>query len=225
MNSSFRIPFLLLLFAACRTPGTKPHDMGIASHEQAAREHDKAAADFARECARRPMPAPCWKSRDHWVVKEHQKAAAEHRAASAALRAAEDSTCAGIADDDRAMSPFEHRDDIAEVRALIESEPSNGKFAPLRRQVGVVVTFRAVPGLTAEWLQRSIDCHLARNASLGHIVPEMPDCPLVPRGVKAQVRSVGNGFAVEIRGDDDATVRAVTERAARLTRDDRAGLR
>jgi hypothetical protein len=58
--------------------------------------------------------------------------------------------------------------------------------------------------MTTEWLQRSVDCQLARNAALGHVVPEMPDCPLIPNGVEAHVRSVGNGFAVEIKSNDPA---------------------
>jgi hypothetical protein len=49
--------------------------------------------------------------------------------------------------------------------------------------------------MTAEWLQRLTDCHIARNAALGHVAPAMPDCPLVPMGVTARVTSTGGGFA------------------------------
>jgi hypothetical protein len=89
--------------------------------------------------------------------------------------------------------------------------------------VGTVVTFRAVPGMTAEWLQRVVNCHLARNASLGHAVPEMPECPRVPRGAQARVRSTGDGFAVEIRSDDEAAAREILARARRLRPDAVAG--
>lgn len=84
------------------------------------------------------------------------------------------------------------------------------------RTAGAVVTFRAVPGLTAEWLQRLVDCHLARNAARGHVVPEMPNCPLVPKGAAATVRSTGDGFAVSISSSDDATAREIRARAERL---------
>ena len=80
---------------------------------------------------------------------------------------------------------------------LTESH-SAGK-ATTQEIVGAIVEFRAVPGLTAEWLQRMVDCHIARNAALGHDVPEMPDCPLVPKGASAQVASTGAGFSVAIR--------------------------
>lgn len=70
--------------------------------------------------------------------------------------------------------------------------------------------------MTAEWLQRLVDCHLARNASLGHSVPELPDCPLVPKGVEAQVLSTGSGFAVNVRADDPATSEEIFARARRL---------
>ena len=79
-------------------------------------------------------------------------------------------------------------------------------------------TFRAVPGMTVEWLQRVVDCHLARNAVLGHVAPEMPNCPLVPEGVTARVRSTGNGFAVDLRADDSTTVREIVARTDRLAR-------
>jgi hypothetical protein len=179
--------------------------MSVAGHEQAARQHEKTAADFQAECAKRPMPAPCWKSRDYWVAEEHRRTAAQHREASADLRAAEERACVGVAPEDRDMSPFERAADIATVERLDD---------------GVVVTFRPVPGLTEERLERIIDCHLARSVARGYVVPEMPDCPLVPRGVKARVRSVGNVLAVEIRGDDENAVKEIHARAQRLIRRD-----
>lgn len=218
---------VIVVFAACGTPGTNPHDMSVAGHERTAREHELAGDEIVRKCAQRhsepaiALVAPCWTSRSEQMVKAHRDAAAQHRAASAALRDAEASACAGIAAEDRDMSPFENPEDIVAVERLVESVPPTAKLAPLPREVGVVVTFRAVPGLTAEWLQRIVDCHLARNAALGHVVPEMPNCPLVPRGVSAHVRSVGNGFAVEVRAEDRDTVREIRARAERLIRRDR----
>ena len=140
--------------------------------------------------------------------------AADHRAASQALVAAEAAACAGIADADRDTSPFEHVEDIASVTPLTESH-SAGK-ATTQEIVGAIVEFRAVPGLTAEWLQRMVDCHIARNAALGHDVPEMPDCPLVPKGASAQVASTGAGFSVAIRSDDPASAKDILARAQRL---------
>jgi hypothetical protein len=70
--------------------------------------------------------------------------------------------------------------------------------------------------MTAERLQRVVDCHMARNAALGHEVPEMSYCPLVPPGVRATVRSVAEGFAVELRTSDPDSSAIVYERSVAL---------
>ena len=219
------------------TPGAQPHDMSRAHHEKAAAAHDQEAEQHAAlydpaarkrrdACAASVIRAgagdACWTSITNPTEKhlraaeEHHKQAADHRAASAALKDAEARACGGVPDADRDMSPFERTEDIVSVEPLKESGGSL-KGAPGERTVGVVVTFRAVPGMTAEWLQRVVDCHLARNSALGHEVPEMPNCPLVPRGVSARVTSTGNGFAVSIRAPDEATAHEVVARAERLS--------
>ena len=93
---------------------------------------------------------------------------------------------------------------------------TSGKSQPVRTE-GAIVTFRAVPGMTAQWLQRVVDCHLARNAALGHDVPEMGYCPLVPKGVTAKASGTEAGFAVVIRADDSQTAQEVLKRARALT--------
>jgi hypothetical protein len=67
-----------------------------------------------------------------------------------------------------------------------------------------------------QWLQRLVDCHLARNAALGHDVPEMPYCPLVPKGVTASVAPTTTGFAISVRADDTDTANEVLRRARML---------
>lgn len=148
------------------------------------------------------------------MAEEHRRHAADHRAASAALRDAEARACVGMSPDDRDVSPFDHVEDIARVEPL--TEPTGTGKAVSQRTAGAVVTFRAVPGMTAEWLQRVVDCHLARNAALGHPAREMPSCPLVPNGAQARVTSTGDGFAVTIRSDDAVTAREILSRAERL---------
>jgi hypothetical protein len=149
-------------------------------------------------------------------AEQHRALAAQHRAASESLRAAEASACSGISDEDRDMSPFAHRDDIRSVSPLRE-DVRTGK-APGFRVAGVEVVFRAVPGMTAEWLQRVVTCHLARNAAIGHAVAgaDMPYCPLTPRGAQASVRSVGDGFAVDIRSNDDEIAQQIKQRSESL---------
>jgi hypothetical protein len=230
---------MICLFAtACAsTPaGTRPHDMSAEQHDSEAARHagvarahdaqyDPRATSTRTDCApptAKQAAAVCWTSvqnptAEHLRVAEaHRVEAARHRAASDALRAAEASACTGIAEQDRDMSPFEHAEDIASVEPLMEDVRSGPKGSVTTRTTGVVVTFRAVPGLTAEWLQRLIDCHLARNAARGHVAEEMPNCPLVPKGVTARVESTGDGFAVSIRGGDDATAREIAARSERL---------
>jgi len=112
------------------------------------------------------------------------------------------------------MSPFAHRDDIRSVQPLQETQQV-GK-GTISRQVGARVVFRANPGMTAEWLQRVVDCHLARAAAAGHEMPEMDYCPLMLPGVTARVTSVGDGFAVDIRSNDPATQDAIVKRTAAL---------
>lgn len=119
----------------------------------------------------------------------------------------------GVSDDDRDESPFDHREDIASVEALPPGAGA-GKGAP--KAEGAIVNFRAVPDMTAPGLQRVVDCHLARNAALGFDVPEMPDCPLVPKGVTAQVTATATGFAVTIRSEDPKAAEEVLRRARAL---------
>jgi hypothetical protein len=205
---------VLALLVACASAGTRPHDMSTAGHEQAARDEDQLAArDDGPTCADR---AVCWTETDASRADEerHRALAAEHRAAASALVAAEEHACIGLDEDTRDASPFMHRADVASVDELTE-EVRVG-HSVLHRTVGATIVFRAVRGMTAEWLQRAVDCHLARNAALGHEVPEMPDCPLVPRDVTARVRSTGNGFAVDVRSDDRASAEEVLRRARAL---------
>ncbi len=227
------IPAVFSLVACASTPGAQPHDMSVTGHETASGDHaqmaeahaaqyDAGASVGVERCSREGLTSgACWTSlrnpTGHHLeeAERHRKMAADHRAASQALRDAEGKACVGIADIDRDMSPFEHREEIVSV------EPSNatgsGKF-PSTQTKGAVVTFRATPGMTAQWLQRVVDCHLARNAALGHVVPEMPSCPLVPNGASAKVSATDSGFAVKIESDDSVTAQEILRRAQLLTK-------
>ena len=221
--------------AACASnPGTQPNDMSAAQHEamanqQAAeaREHDakydpNASTEAPHRCHEGSVAteaSPCWSSSSNPTAhnlneaKVHRRIAAEHRAASDVLRDAEARACAGVSDDDRDMSPFHHREDILRVDPLTESAGPKGT----PRVAGAVVFFRAVPGMTEAWLQRVVDCHIARNAALGHRVPEMAYCPLVPGHVTARVTTTSGALSVAIRSDDAASAAEVLKRAQSLT--------
>ena len=227
----------LLVACGATTPNAQPHDMSAAGHEAAAGEHDQVADTHAAHydpkatqdqthCIKPNRAGEdgvgCWTSTINPTAQhledaeKHRKMAADHRAASQVLRTAETQSCVGISDADRDMSPFEHREDIASVEPLTVGS-TGGSRNPTGRMMGATVTFRAVPGMTAQWLQRVVECHLARNAALGHVVPEMPSCPLVPNGAKATVTATQNGFAVAVSSDDSATAQEILRRAQLLT--------
>lgn len=225
---------LSLCLAAC-APAVQVHGSGAAQHErasvleeQAAAEHEKQYLPDAIKAAcssqgERNAGVVCWASASNPTqqhlreAERHRALAAAHRAASSALRAAEASACGGVAPPDRDMSPFAHREDIVRAEPLLA--PSGSKSLP--RQVGVTVFFRAVPGLTSEWLQRLIDCHVARNALLGHDAPEMAYCPLAVRGVTAHVSAEHGGYAVALRADEQESINAIRERVDVLVRPQR----
>ena len=220
--------FALLPLGCAADPGTKPHDMSAVQHEAMAKNeeaasaghadrHDPNAAESRTTCSGR---TGCWTSISNPTAqhsedaKRHRELAQKHRAASAALVDAEAKACSGIEADDRDISPFYHREDIESVMPLTETVKA-GK-ATTEKVVGSTIVFRAVPGLTAEWLQRVVDCHVARASAMGHSMPEMSYCPLVLKGVKAKATSSGSGFAVNISSDDPATVEEIQKRAQAL---------
>lgn len=217
-----------LVFGCAADPGTKPHDMSQAQHEAMAKQEDQAAVEHAEqhdptasaELTNCSGKGGCWTSVSNPTAqhandaKRHQELAHKHRAAAAALTDVEARACAGLSEEDRDMSPFYHREDIAAVTPLFE-EFKAGKGVT-KKEVGATIVFRAVPGVTAEWLQRVVDCHIARAAAVGHDMPEMSYCPLVPKNVKANVASTGDGFAVNVSADDASTIAEIRKRAEAL---------
>lgn len=228
MNRKYSFALMMAVLVGCAAdPGTQPHDMSQAQHnamaqneqqqsEAHAAQHDPAAETTTKSCGR----GGCWTSvanptKEHQdLAQRHRELAAKHRAAAAALAQTEAQYCAGLSDDDRDMSPFSHREDIASAGPL-EEQTQLGKLVT-KKLVGAKVVFRAVQGMTAEWLQRLVDCHVARASAVGHQMPEMDYCPLMLKGVSAKVSSEGGGFAVSVRAQDDATIQEVLRRAQAL---------
>jgi hypothetical protein len=215
--------------------GTRPHDMSIAQHEAAAANEEQTARDeqlAAREtttCV--PLKATsaatqsgiaCWTSRanptkaEKAEIARHEKLAAEHRAAASALVEAEAQSCADIDQEDRDISLFFHREDIVAVEPAKQSPgPYFGNDSP-QQTIGAVVVFRAVPGLTVEWLQHLVNCQMARAAALGYDLPELADSPIALRHVQARVTPDGDKFRVEVTSDDGPTVVEILRRAEAL---------
>ena len=221
------------LLASCATKGTEPHAMTAAQHEGAAKGEEQAAKERASQydpSAAIPPTIDCpffvgigltcyrsWTSvqnptGQHLAEgKRHAELARQHRAASQALRDAEARACKNVPEGDRDISPFYHREDVVSAGLFSESLALGG-----RNVIGAEVVFAALPGMTVEWLQRVVDCHLARNAVLDDVAKAMPYCPLAVPHVRAQVRSVGNGFAVDITSDNETNRRDVIARVEAL---------
>jgi hypothetical protein len=143
-----------------------------------------------------------------------RSAARTRRLESLALREAEDSVCAGMADDDRDVSPFFYRQDIVDVQPL--RAPAGSRPGRLE---GTVVTFRRVEGLTPQRLQRLLDCQIARDTALEYVMPETPWCPLAVRGVLPHVVEGDRGLDVRlVSGDRDAAAEAYVRAVALLER-------
>lgn len=220
---------------ACGPAAVQVHGASAPQHEQAAAREEQAAQAHAQQydptavkaaCAGqadRPQGLVCWASAANPTAahlreaERHRALAAAHRAASQALRDAEASACTGVSEPDRGMSPFAHPEDILRVEPVLVSGGS--KNPP--HQVGMKVVFRAVPGLTSEWLQRLVDCHIARNAVLGHDAAEMSYCPLAVQGATAEVRAEGGGYAVAIRSTEQESINQIRTRVEALLRPQR----
>ena len=163
-------------------------------------------------------------------AEHHRKLAEKHRAAAKAVVEAEERFCSGIPVADRDTSPFYHREDITAIQGLKIPTRNYGYYAGDGSNVfelqqidkeasgglqGARITFRAVPGMTPEWLQRVVDCHLARNAVIDND-PSMSFCPLAVLHAAANVTSTGTGFAVDVTSNDEGSAREIIKRGAAL---------
>ena len=239
MSKLWMILTMIPTVACAGDPGTRPHDMSAAQHQSAAEQeeaagkahgtqYDPGATKDSTICGQagtiRPFTQtgpPCWTSRTNPTAQHsqdaerHRELAAKHRAAAAALVEAEQKACAGIDEADRDTSPFYHQEDILSVEAA-EEKPADVYGVGAARTTGATIVFRTVPGLTLEWFQHEVNCHIARASAAGHEMPEMSYCPLVLKGVSATVSSKGDGFAVRVTSDDKQTAQEILQRSRAL---------
>jgi hypothetical protein len=102
----------------------------------------------------------------------------------------------------------QHRALVERVEPFYVTERS-GKLEHKRLR-GAVIHLRPQPGVTAEWLQRSVDDHFRAMNS------PMPGCPLAVPTTKAVVRSTGSGFQVTVAGDSKEAGEEILRRARTL---------
>ncbi len=98
---------------------------------------------------------------------------------------------------------------VVSVRAH-KAEQHYGKIT-IDRVDGASVFVQARPGLTAEWLQRSLSAHLTKMKDMS-----MVDCPLEAKDLRIEVRSGGTGYWVSIIAKDHRQAELVLERAQSL---------
>ena len=132
------------------------------------------------------------------------------------LAEAEAQACAGLSDDELKNGPFARPAEIASVRPLLVEAFPRDDNPPTYELGGAVVKVRASPGLTAEWLQRLVDCDLARSAAMAVSTAEPPASPFAFRGASAYVHSTGDGFAIEISSNEPRVAREILASAERV---------
>lgn len=220
------LPLAVAGLGACAgttTIGARPHDMSLDEHVAAAQREAKIAAEHrsqydpdAQEEKRRCVgvgfnaDGACTKvvvnpTEEHLQQAElHQQKAADHLAAGQALRDAESEACEGIAPARRDQNPL-----LAAGRVL--------RVEPIADE-GALLMLAPGSDATEASLQRSIDCHLARMATLGFEEAKMPHCPLALSGVTAEVDEREPSLAVRIEAEDPKTAVEVLRRSRALSR-------
>ena len=134
---------------------------------------------------------------------EARRLGTDRRRSSVSLRTAEEQACSGLAEPDRDESPFAHHDEIVRVDPI---------------EHGVRVHFRHVDGLTADWLEHLVECHLARDEVIGPDGPDTKECPLAVRGAITHVAVDGAGYVIEVRSNDVDAAAEIVRRAGALKR-------
>jgi len=105
------------------------------------------------------------------------------------------------------QGPFARRDYITSVEPYRVTE-TNLKRSWTKLE-GAVVKVRPAPGVTREWLQRTVEDHMGRMMA----GPPMNDCPLSVTGAAADVSSTGDGFAITIHSKDKDVAQEILRRA------------
>lgn len=161
---------------------------------------------------RLPVLRPCWSGivsparEQEREAATHRRAAAGHRAQAAGLWRAEETACASLGEEERANSPFHHREDVLSV-------------APIHRAgrlVGARVRFRRVPGLDAAWMRKAITCHQARAGALGYSTTALPYCPLMVAPTAARIAEDSTTVTVAIETERAEDAAAILGRARDL---------
>lgn len=100
---------------------------------------------------------------------------------------------------------------VSAVRPYKIDKNAGGHFV-VSRTLGAEISVQAEPGLTAEWLWRTIDQHVAEMRGSA----PMGDCPLDIDRVQVEVVSAGPGFTVRLSSPNAKSAEEILRRAQLL---------
>jgi hypothetical protein len=118
--------------------------------------------------------------------------------------------CVGVPEIAINGSPLTNPDDVRAVQEIKPDQPVSETETVVPRG-GARILLRAQPGMTAEWLQRIAECHMAKVAVASPTM--LTTSPLDVKGALVSVQSTGNGFSVDITSPDVRIAREILTRA------------
>jgi hypothetical protein len=121
--------------------------------------------------------------------------------------------CVGVPELEINGSPLVNPNDVRAVQEIKPATPVSETETVVPRG-GARILLRAQPGMTAEWLQRIAECHMAKVAVAAPAT--LTPSPLDVKGALVSVQSTGNGFAVDITSPDVKVSKEILTRARAL---------
>jgi hypothetical protein len=122
-------------------------------------------------------------------------------------------SCVGVPEVEPNGSPLVNPNDVRAIQEIKPATPVSETETVVPRG-GARILLRAQPGMTAEWLQRIAECHMARVAVAKPAM--LSTSPLDVKGALVSVQSMGNAFAVDITSPDVKVSKEILVRAHAL---------
>ena len=107
--------------------------------------------------------------------------------------------CRGIPSSDWGGAPLVDGQLVRSVQQIKSDAPVSEAETVVPRG-GARIMLRAAPGMTAEWLQRIAECHMAQVTAASAWT--LTSSPLDVKGALVSVQSAGDGFSVDITSPD-----------------------
>lgn len=156
---------------------------------------------------------PCWDTGEEKIAhEEYMTQLASERAAADAARDQradrrlvdeEQAACAGIAQSEIEHTVFSHRREIADVIPHREGDSLRG----------VRIVWKQVPGLTADWMRKSIACHRAQYERMGESPLYFPKDPTLVAHASVTVEERAGHLEVVVDTTDSAASQLALDRA------------